>query len=51
MLRSLPEQKLTYFHITLLCLAPFLVFWPLWLHAEAMAYDMADYQKIDDLIL
>jgi hypothetical protein len=43
MLRSLPEQKLTYFHITLLCLAPFLVFWPLWLHAEAMAYDMADY--------
>lgn len=43
MLRSLPEQKLTYFHITLLCLTPFLVFWPLWLHAEAMAYDMADY--------
>ena len=41
--RSQPEQKVTYIHFALLCLAPFLVFWPLWWHAEAMAYDMADY--------
>lgn len=27
----------------LLVIMPFIIFWPLWLHAQAMAYDMADY--------
>lgn len=43
MQRTFSVSKATFISYTLLLALPFIIFWPLWLHPEAMAYDMADY--------
>ncbi|MEO6167236.1 MAG: YfhO family protein [Chitinophagales bacterium] len=40
---KLPERTTPYIAAVFLFIIPFLVYWPLWLHPQAMAYDMADY--------
>ncbi|HUM48008.1 MAG TPA: hypothetical protein PLD84_13845, partial [Chitinophagales bacterium] len=40
---KLPEKTVPYVVYVILFITPFLVYWPLWIHPQAMAYDMADY--------